>query len=167
MGKVLELVGKKFKNLTVIERHGSTKFRNATWLCKCECGNLKIASTINLKNGHTTSCGCRYRKRPYESLYNRLTNECRRRNNKLARLELTYEEFLEFTNIKECHYCHDIICWKKYGDTHCTNLDRKDSLLPYTKNNCVVCCTRCNRGKSNLFSYEEWYKMTEMFRIKI
>ena len=39
------------------------------------------------------------------------------------------------------------------------NLDRKDSIKGYTKENCVVCCKRCNRAKSNLFSYEEWLEI--------
>lgn len=28
------------------------------WVCLCECGNEKIISGKNLRNGHTQSCGC-------------------------------------------------------------------------------------------------------------
>lgn len=34
----------------------------------------------------------------------------------------------------------------------------------YTKKNCVLCCKRCNGGKSNLFNYQEWRNMTKYFR---
>ena len=29
------------------------------WLCRCECGNTSLKLLFNIKNGHTTSCGCR------------------------------------------------------------------------------------------------------------
>lgn len=58
MGKVIDLTGKKFGRLTVIERVGVDKKKSATWLCKCDCGNKKVASRDNLQKGHTQSCGC-------------------------------------------------------------------------------------------------------------
>jgi hypothetical protein len=169
MGRVIDLIGKRFNKLTVVERSGITKFYVATWKCLCDCGNFKIASSANLKNGHTTSCGCRYRKRPYESLYNRLKHECDRRNNKLAILEISYDDFLQFTKIEKCHYCGNSITWREFGcgwhkRSSNTNLDRKDNSQGYTKENCVVCCRRCNAGKSSLFTYSEWYTMTDCFR---
>ena len=56
--KCVDLTGMKFGRLTVIERAGSDKHRNALWLCKCECGNEKIIIGNNLKKGNTMSCGC-------------------------------------------------------------------------------------------------------------
>lgn len=35
--------------------------RKTKWLCVCECGNEFVATGSNLRNDHTTSCGC-YRK---------------------------------------------------------------------------------------------------------
>jgi hypothetical protein len=56
---VLDLVGKVFGRLTVIERcenRGST--RSAYWLCECSCGNtVKVRSSL-LISGHTKSCSC-------------------------------------------------------------------------------------------------------------
>lgn len=51
--------GKKFGNLTVIEECGRTKSRGVIWLCKCDCGNYYKAISSSLKNGTTTSCGCK------------------------------------------------------------------------------------------------------------
>lgn len=35
--------------------------------CKCDCGNTTYVRKYNLKNGHTTSCGCFHRKRSSEA----------------------------------------------------------------------------------------------------
>lgn len=62
MGKSLDLIGKRFGRLTVIDKIGtSKKTRQCIWLCKCDCGNEKEVPTSYLTSGDTTSCGC-YRK---------------------------------------------------------------------------------------------------------
>ena len=58
MGRAIDLTGKEFGRLTVIEKRGSDKHGNAMWLCKCECGNEVIVRSSNLRNGNTVSCGC-------------------------------------------------------------------------------------------------------------
>lgn len=54
---VYDWVGKRFGKLTVLEYAGR---RNGAhrWKCKCDCGNITTVWQSNLKNGHTTSCGC-------------------------------------------------------------------------------------------------------------
>lgn len=54
----LDLIGKEFGKLTVIERSGSTEKGNSLWLCKCECGNKVIARGTNLRRNEIISCGC-------------------------------------------------------------------------------------------------------------
>lgn len=58
MSKVKDLTGKKFGKLEVIKRMGTDKFKHSTWLCKCDCGKIKIISANNLQKGTTKSCGC-------------------------------------------------------------------------------------------------------------
>ena len=58
MGSLIDLTGKIFGKLTVIERAGVTKNGNPTWVCKCECGNETVVSGDSLRSGHTKSCGC-------------------------------------------------------------------------------------------------------------
>jgi len=80
---------------------------------------------------------------------------------------LTYEDFLKFTEESSCHYCWNVLVWlqhSKSGRTEAYNLDRKNSTLGYETGNVVACCKRCNRAKSNAFTYEEWYAMTAVFR---
>ena len=47
MGKFVDLTGQRFGNLTVIERRGSDKYKNALWLCKCDCGNEVLIKSNN------------------------------------------------------------------------------------------------------------------------
>jgi len=57
MGKYVDLSGKIFNRLTVIERFG-TSHGHVTWLCHCVCGNTTVVSTNSLNAGGTKSCGC-------------------------------------------------------------------------------------------------------------
>lgn len=64
--KLLDLTGERYGRLTVVEevaRKGYTR----RWLCKCDCGNERIVTQPNLRNGHTTSCGCVQREKTSES----------------------------------------------------------------------------------------------------
>lgn len=54
-----DLVGQVFGRLTVIKDSGQRNAqRRLMWLCRCECGSDKLASTTNLVRGITSSCGC-------------------------------------------------------------------------------------------------------------
>lgn len=66
MPKVIDLTGKRFGNLTVIEMAGRTKRGEITWRCQCDCGNEKIAVGARLRYGDTKSCGCRLREVSYK-----------------------------------------------------------------------------------------------------
>src|ERR1700677_1446403 len=169
MTKRLELQGKKIGRLKVLRRKGS-RHGKTLWECKCDCGNIRyvIGSSLMKKN-HTTSCGCLHKERtsgaarglrPHEATYNKLIANQRKYD-----VDLAFEDFVEFTNTPLCHYCRAPILWKLYCATR-YNLDRKDNTLGYSKDNCVVCCLRCNRGKMDLFTYDEWWAMTKCFREK-
>jgi len=66
MAELIDLNGKRFGRLTVIARDGSHRGK-ALWLCKCDCGNEKIAESCHLRTGATTSCGCYQKERASES----------------------------------------------------------------------------------------------------
>ncbi len=154
---------------TVLERaDNKPPSKSAHWLCVCVCGRKAVVGGGQLRGGRSKKCvACRARdreKRLFEALYNRFKRQAHYRK---YEVNLTYEEFLVFTQVVKCHYCARPVVWTKHvsnarGTNY--NLDRKDSGEGYSKENCVVCCTRCNRGKSNLFTYEEWFAMTAVFR---
>ena len=54
---LINLTGERFGRLVVLEQAESVKGRIA-WLCQCDCGNTKIATSQVLRKGLTTSCGC-------------------------------------------------------------------------------------------------------------
>lgn len=54
----LDLVGKKFGKLTVIEETSERLNTEIIWLCQCECGNITKVRTSHLTSGDTSSCGC-------------------------------------------------------------------------------------------------------------
>lgn len=58
MGKIRNLVNKKFGRLTVIKFSHKDKHHKAHWYCECECGNTKAISRSSLTKGSTKSCGC-------------------------------------------------------------------------------------------------------------
>lgn len=62
MSKLIDLTGKRFGRLVVIERaedHVTPKGKKRTsWLCRCDCGNNVIVEGGNLKSNHSKSCGC-------------------------------------------------------------------------------------------------------------
>ncbi len=59
MSKLVDITGKKYGYLLVLSREDNTSTGRASWLCKCDCGGKTIVSGKNLRNGNTSSCGCR------------------------------------------------------------------------------------------------------------
>jgi len=75
------------------------------------------------------------------------------------KIDLTFDEFLEFTKISTCSYCDTALQWSErgsyLGESRPYNLDRKNNAEGYSKKNCVVACGECNRIKGNKYSYDE------------
>lgn len=55
--KSLDLKGKKFHKLLVIEKVQNQKHKTM-WKCLCDCGRITFASTSNLNANRVKSCGC-------------------------------------------------------------------------------------------------------------
>lgn len=58
--KKIDLTGKRFGRLVVLEKGKTTKVKNGTriyWKCKCECGEIIEKRTDALTSGTTTRCG--------------------------------------------------------------------------------------------------------------
>ncbi len=58
MPKLVDLTGKRFDRLTVLERAENNNSDKVRWLCQCVCGNQKIIAGTHLSTGKTRSCGC-------------------------------------------------------------------------------------------------------------
>ena len=58
MPSKLNLIGKKFNKLIVLEETPNRRNGAVVWKCLCECGNEALVTGSALKSGHTKSCGC-------------------------------------------------------------------------------------------------------------
>ena len=162
-GKVIDLRGKSFERLTVLDFVGIEN-HNAVWLCLCFCGKTIKRQGGQLRAGHQKSCGCLgAKRRPYESLFNALKYTAKRR---AVRCLLAYEDFLTFTRTSKCGYCGDSVLWKPFSDNKTSrhNLDRKNNDLGYTIDNCVVCCYSCNMTKGDRFTHAEFMRIAPILR---
>lgn len=65
-------------------------------------------------------------------------------------IELTDDEIKKILN-QPCYYC---------GELHANGIDRIDSTKHYTKDNCVPCCSICNRMK-NKYSIDVFINKVE------
>ena len=157
----LDLVGKRFNEWTVLGFAGKVYDGRPGWRCQCSCGNIAVVSSGPLKRNKSKSCRkCALknqpkRSRPYEHLYNKLRKNAKERD---VPVTLTYEEFLEYTTVRVCLYCLADIEWSPYvkpGTTRAANLDRKENDLGYSKENCAVCCYRCNSIKMHNLTFEQ------------
>jgi hypothetical protein len=61
MPAYIDLTGKTFGYLKVLNKVDSSKKHYIHWLCLCNCGVKKIIAGISLKKGVSTSCGCYHR----------------------------------------------------------------------------------------------------------
>jgi 5-methylcytosine-specific restriction endonuclease McrA len=86
-----------------------------------------------------------------------------------------YSEFQIILETKVCSYCqisiNDITQMANKKQLHKKNyrgwsleIDRLDSNLEYTKNNCVMACYWCNNAKTDEFTYDEFKQIGKEIR---
>lgn len=54
----IDETGNRYGRLTVVGRSPEAHEKHAYWLCRCECGVLKLVAGGQLRSGRTNSCGC-------------------------------------------------------------------------------------------------------------
>ena len=67
MTEKIDMTGRVIGRLLVIEECGRDARGEALWRCRCKCGNEIIVRGGDLRNEHTTSCGCYRRERVAEA----------------------------------------------------------------------------------------------------
>lgn len=139
MGKKLELAGKRFGNVTVLEEHPNRQNGKVRWKCLCHlCGNEFVAPGPHLKSGNTSSC-CgdktgthnMSKERPYR-IWQSMKERCFNENSASyhhygGRGIIVCEEWLSFEKF-----------WEDMNHTYSDNLsmDRIDVDGNYCKENC-------------------------------
>ncbi len=167
MASKARAIGTKIGQRTLLALMGINEHGRRSWKTQCACGAIVCCTTEQAKRSlRCIKCGHKgprpwRKKRPFEVTYNALRQRGRHP------VLISYEQFIEFTKIQECHYCGTPVLWEPYrkpGLTTASNLDRKDNDQPYVMNNIVVCCLRCNKAKNTHFSYDEWKQLGAIVR---
>ncbi len=167
-----DLAGRQFGRLTVLEFTGrSNKHKQPLWKCQCNCGNLLDVSRNSLVRGNTKSCGCsrimtpekalKYSK-PDSALNGVIHSYRKNAKNKNLECSLSNEQFKKFFE-KNCFYCGlkpSTVFNSRSHKLVYNGIDRVDSSKGYNEENCVACCTQCNRSKraSTENEFREWIK---------
>lgn len=133
------LAGRQFGEWTVISR-AENKSRLSRWLCRCACGNERVVYSANLKNGSSTSCGCKFNREyhgdghsPEYQIWSKMIDRCTnpkrpdfpryggRGITVSPEWRKSFQAFLDDMG-------------RRPSPTH--SLDRRDNNGPYCKENC-------------------------------
>lgn len=168
----------RYGRLLVLSHAGKDARNKHLWLCQCDCGNQKIVVSDNLSSGKSKSCGCLraeflsksgnqfslYEDRVVAILKVQYSHLKRRSSKKSKNCTVMgFDDFFKMS-LMPCHYC-GIKSSKKLEDrtnekadgkllsstiVDCNGIDRLDSDLGYTVENCVPCCKYCNTAKNTM-----------------
>lgn len=58
MARRIDHVGQRFGRLEVLAAESITHYGETRWRCRCDCGEVVFVLGLNLRTGHTRSCGC-------------------------------------------------------------------------------------------------------------
>lgn len=163
MGKFVDLCGRRFGRLTVMEVDQSNTSRCTKWLCRCECGAIRSVRSQDLTRGTTLSCGCyhkdqitkhgmstRFWRHPLYATWNGMITRCH--NPK-------HHDYPNYggRGISVCERWRDITNFiaDMYGDwAPGLQLDRKDNNGDYCPENCrwVTCIENANNKRTTLYA---------------
>lgn len=178
MGRLINLTGRKFGRLTVVEKCGISPSGHALWRCKCDCGNYHITTSNQLQCG-TKSCGCLQRERASEAAkrktgqphtkkyvighkhyrlhqcYKDMLNRCYRTSNK------SYKRY-GYRGICVCaEWLNDFYSFRDWalanGYNDSLTLDRVDVNGNYEPNNCRWATPKMqnnNRSNNRIVNYK-------------
>ena len=168
----------RYGRLLVLSHAGKDHRNKHLWLCRCDCGNEKTVVSDNLSSGKSKSCGCLkaeflsksgnqfglYENRELAILKVQYSH-LKRRSLKKSKtcIVMEFDDFYKMS-LLPCFYC-GFENSKKLGDrtygkssgkllsdttVSCNGIDRLDSALGYTLENCVPCCKYCNTAKNTM-----------------
>ena|ERR1039458_6966363 len=155
------------KETRIVGTHPNERSQPGYIFACVDCKKEMFVTPSKLKRSvHMPECRCRrcnyiamFRGEPYHATYVKLVGVARYNH---VDLTLSFEEFLSFVKIKECHYCGAPIHWSETkGNYH---LDRMNNARGYHADNLVVSCKRCNAAKSDHFTHPEWLAIGKIVR---
>lgn len=143
------------------------KGKQKLYIYNCTSCNKELRIQTGGLKTHSCKCrSCSQQGEDYLFIYNELKNH----RNKEVEFTLTFEEFKEIIKNNVCEYCGKSLIYHKHSKDWGKNLsrahqlDRKDNTKGYTKDNVVPCCWTCNRLKSDVFTYDEFMKLSPILK---
>lgn len=143
---LIDLTGRRFGRLTVIEEGGRDNFRQALWKCKCDCGNEVDVRGYSLRVGNTQSCGCLQKEKNLElrtthgQCHSRLYNIWCGIRNRCSLPSTSCYKYYGARGIKVCEEWNDFPVFMEWALSHgyADNLtiDRIDIDGNYCPENC-------------------------------
>jgi hypothetical protein len=178
----VDRIGQRFGKMEVIGIDVEKSQEELWWKCRCDCGRETSFALKNLYNPKRVGCGQCGRKLMAhgEAAFNVMLGQYKH-GAKVRGLEfsLTTEQFRALTQLP-CFYCgvppkKEWIAknQSKKGTTNgsylCNGIDRVDNSLGYTSENCVPCCTPCNKAKMDRTQQEflEWIDRLVKHRMEV
>lgn len=158
MGRLVDITGKMFGRWMVLNRSGSDDRNKPLWLCRCSCGVERLVSGSTLREGQSTSCGCKREDSltkhgmcgtsEYHS-WRAMINRCHNQNDSSYHL-------YGARGIKVCEKWHDIFSFiedmgLKPSNKH--SIERKDNNGNYEPDNCewVLPIEQAKNRRTNVF----------------
>ena len=150
MSKRIEMAGRKFGRLTVLERTADYVLpsgqRQLMWKCVCDCGNTVTVSGHALRKGNTQSCGCykmdvlMERNIKYEHQNRRLYDIWQGMVYRCTSPKSTHFERYGGRGISVCQQWMDFDAFAEWALAHGyaddLTIDRIDNDAGYSPNNC-------------------------------
>ena len=168
MSTKVDLTGRIFGRLTVLEDTGERRRGNVVWLCLCECGESRRIVSASLKSGLTKSCGCLHREimtqvgkdsathgmrnAPEYRIWASMKDRCLNPRNP------QYPEYKDRAPVGDWLLFENF--WADMGARPSPqhSLERKNNDLPYSKENCMWATSTeqaRNRSSNRLLTYKE------------
>ena len=147
---LIDLTGKRFGRLTVIERAEDRVrpgYKAPMWKCKCDCGKVIITYGALLRKGLTRSCGCYAKERlpiankKYEDEDRYLVERWRRIKGRCSKYDPVHRKNYYCRGIKVCkEWENDFYAFKEWaihnGYSPELTIDRIDNDKGYSPDNC-------------------------------
>jgi 5-methylcytosine-specific restriction endonuclease McrA len=161
-----DLTGYKYGKLTVLYLDGIYK-SGTKWVLQCECGKTVIRLASNFKKKqHRHSCGCEptnpgKKDAGLRRMYADYKTSAQKRG---YAFDISLKTF-KLLIFQKCNYCNAEPSDRYSGwiahNFKANGIDRVNNSVGYSKDNCVTCCSNCNRAKGKMSEKEflDWVKL--------
>lgn len=162
MGKFIDLTGKVFDRWKVVKlshKEPKTNSNRGNWIyweCVCTCGRVQLVKGMDLRRGHSKSCGCLFKDKPNGEVHGKVrTPEYKLYHSAKRRAKIKGLDFdIDLDDVIIPEYC-PILTYLKLETCittvcdHSPSLDRIDPTKGYVKGNVHVISYKANTMKND------------------